>query len=76
MSCPFLTKDNCFITALSSPVSMWYLVHVLRGGEKNQNRANISSVREQLESADNVEHYFRGANCYSKGWGLKVKGNN
>ncbi|CAM9371477.1 unnamed protein product, partial [Bubo scandiacus] len=41
-------------------LSVQYLVQILRGW-KNQNRANIASVREQLESADNVDLYFRRA---------------
>ncbi|RLW02465.1 hypothetical protein DV515_00007238 [Chloebia gouldiae] len=37
-----------------------YLVQIL-GGWENQNRANAALEKEQLEPADNGEHFFRAA---------------
>lgn len=59
----------------SSPVSVQYLVQILRGWKKKKkmNRENIALVREQLESADNVEHYFRGWTTLPEAWDWKLK---
>lgn len=62
VSCPCLIK--CALPGAIQPkphqLFLQYLVQIL-GGWENQNRANIAWEKEQLEPADNVEHYFRAA---------------